>query len=460
MYKYRTPLIRQGKKIAKFNLSIISRKRKLGRCFSGFGYKMQEDCYTCCMTMLQEFEIDLLTMVYGGDAMGRLPDGRAVFVPFGLPGERVRARIIEEKKGYARGQLIEIMRPSPLRIAARCPHFTACGGCHYQHLAYNEQLKVKEAIVREQLTRIGELPDPPLRPIRPSPREWNYRNAVQFHLDAGGKVGYQKANSHEVIAIRECHLPEDALNQLWPRLEFEPESGLERLELRLGQFEDVLLELESEEPNPPEFSVDFPISAVYRSPAGELVLSGVDYTQIEVLGVPFQVSAGSFFQVNTAQAAAMAQHMLELVKIDQKSTVLDVYCGVGLFSSFLACQAGRVIGVEAAPSACEDFAANLNSFDNVDLYEGTAEEILPYLDVRPDVVIVDPPRAGIERAALDALIGMGAPALVYVSCDPATLARDTKRLVRAGYSLEQVTPFDLFPQTYHVECIALFRKPG
>ena len=423
-------------------------------------YKFQEDCYTCSMNSTDEFEVDLITMVYGGDAMGRLPDGRAVFIPFCLPGERVRARLVEEKKGYARGRLVEVMRPSPLRIPARCPHFTQCGGCHYQHMAYAEQLKFKEAIVREQLVRIGELPDPPLRPIRPSPQEWNYRNAVQFHLDPAGKVGYQKANSHAVISILECSLPEEPLNELWPHLEFEPDSGLERLEMRLGQSDDILMVLESNEPDPPEFAVDFPISAVFRSPAGELVLSGEDFTLIEILGVPFQVSAGSFFQVNTAQAAAMVQHVLELAPVDRKSTVLDVYSGVGLFSLFLAQRAGRLVAVESAISACEDFATNLNSFDQVELYEGMAEEILPFLNVHPDVIVVDPPRAGIERVALDALIGMGSSTLIYVSCDPATLARDAKRLVRAGYKLEQVTPYDLFPQTYHVECIALFRKAG
>jgi len=156
----------------------------------------------------------------------------------------------------------------------------------------------------------------------------------------------------------------------------------------------------------------------------------------------------------------MVQHVLELAPVDRKSTVLDVYSGVGLFSLFLAQRAGRLVAVESAISACEDFAANLNPYDQVELYEGTAEEILPFLDIHPDVIVVDPPRAGIERVALDALIGMGSSTLIYVSCDPATLARDAKRLVRAGYKLEQVTPYDLFPQTYHVECIALFRKAG
>jgi 23S rRNA (uracil1939-C5)-methyltransferase len=410
------------------------------------------------MNIPEIFEVNLTAMVYGGEAMGRLPDGRAVFVPFALPNERVRVRLIEDKRGFARAELLEVLTPAPERIAPRCSHFGACGGCHYQHLPYAEQLKVKEEIVREQLSRIGELQQPPVLKIRPSPLEWHYRNTLQFHLSPSARIGFQKAGSHAVVEISECHLPQGALNELWPRLEFELENGLERLNLRLGDYDDLLLELEGQDLNPPEFSVDFPISAVYRGPAGQMVLSGFDYILINVMGFPFQVSSGSFFQVNTAQAEAMVKHLLEQLAIDKQSTILDVYCGVGLFSAFLAERAGRVIGVEVSPSACEDFSANLDQFENVELYEGRAEDILPYLTLKPDTIVVDPPRAGMERAALDAILGMESHCIVYVSCDPATLGRDAKRLIKAGYQLQQVTPFDLFPQTFHIECIAIFRK--
>ncbi len=405
-----------------------------------------------------EMEVELTALVYGGEAMGRLPDGRAVFVPFALPGEKVRLQVVEEKRGFCRAELLQVLEPSPLRITPRCRHFAICGGCHYQHMPYPDQLKAKEAIVREQLTRIAGLPEPPVKPVCPSPQEWAYRNSLQFHLTAGGEIGYQKANSHEVVPITECHLPASPLDELWHHLDFEPGSGLDRIELRQGESDEAMLELEGSDPNPPEFAVDFPISAVYHSPSGRMVLSGVDYILIEVLGFPFQVSAGSFFQVNTPQAAAMVKHVLELLQVDRSSTVMDLYCGVGLFSAFLASLAGRVIGVESAPSACEDFAANLDSFENVELYQGLAEEILPYLEVRPDAIVADPPRAGIAPAALDAMVAMQPHTIVYVSCDPATLARDTRRLLKAGYSLLQVTPFDLFPQTYQIESIALFTR--
>lgn len=403
-------------------------------------------------------EVEITGMVYGGDGFGRLADGRAVFVPFVLPGERALVELVEEKRGHARGRLVKLLTASPLRIQPRCAHFGVCGGCHYQHIPYEEQLRVKEAIVRGQLMRIAGITEPPMRPIVASPSAWNYRNAVQFHLDVLGKPGYQEAGSHRVVAIRECHLPEDALNQAWPLLDIEPLPGLERIDLRAGAGDDLLLALEGDGEALPEFSVDFPISAVYLGPTGAMVLAGDDGLVLEVLEKPFRVSAGSFFQVNTAQAGAMVRHLLERLSLTAGTTLVDVYCGVGLFSAFIAPRVGRCIGVELSESACDDYAANLDECDNVELYVGAAEQVLPALDLKPDVVLVDPPRAGLERAALDAIVSMAPRTLAYVSCDPATLARDVKRLVAGGYRLVEVTPFDIFPQTYHVETVSLMSR--
>ncbi|GAP14058.1 23S rRNA m(5)U-1939 methyltransferase [Longilinea arvoryzae] len=405
-------------------------------------------------------EVEITGMVYGGDGFGRLADGRAAFVPFVLPGERAEIEFVEEKRGHVRGRLVKLVRPAAMRIQPRCPHFGVCGGCHYQHIPYAGQLTFKETIVREQLARIAGIQDPPVRPIIPSPLEWNYRNSVQFHLDPQGKLGYQAAGSHRVVAIRECHLPEETLNQAWPLLDLEPLPGLERIDLRLGAGDDLLLALEGNGEAMPEFSVDFPLSAVYLGPDRSMVLAGDDGLVIEVLDKPFRVTAGSFFQVNTQQAGAMVKHLLERLPLTQDTTLLDVYCGVGLFSAFMAPLVGRCVGVELSESACNDYAANLDDRDNVELYVGAAEIVLPALDVKPDVVLVDPPRAGLERAALDAIMALAPQILAYVSCDPATLARDIKRLTAGGYQLVEATPFDLFPQTYHIETIALMKWNG
>ncbi len=401
-------------------------------------------------------EIELLAFTYGGDCVGRLPDGRAVFVPFTLPGEIARVELVEQKRSFARARLIEVLQPSPERIQARCAHFQVCGGCHYQHMSYHHQLAAKQDILRDQFERIAGIRDVPLKPIMPSPQAWNYRNSLQFHLDARGRLGFLAAASHTVVPIQECHLPAAPLNDLWPRLEFDPLSDIQRVQLRLGSGEELLLALESSDPQPPEFSVDFPLSAVHLGPAGRLILAGDEYLVMEILGRAFKVRADSFFQVNIPMAEAMVQYLLNELPADPEMDFLDVYCGVGLFSAFLAPRYQRCLAVESAPSACDDFIDNLGDYDNVELYIGAAETVLPALQVKGGVAVVDPPRAGLDRAALDALVAIRPQVLAYVSCDPATLARDAKRLLAAGYRLQSVQPFDLFPQTYHIETISRF----
>ena len=405
------------------------------------------------------FEVELTTHTYGGETLGRLPDGRAVFVPFGWPGEAARVRLVEEKRGYARAELLEILRPSPGRIDPRCKHFGRCGGCHYQHMPYQAQLEAKAEILRDQLVRIGKLQDPLVLPTVPSPLPFNYRNTVQFSLTGQGELGYHEAVGDRVFPIEECHLPEEPLNQLWPQLDFEALPGMERVGLRLGVGEDILLALESSAIDPPDLSVEeLPVSVVHLSPAGSLVLAGSDHVVMHVLGRSFRVSARSFFQVNTPMAEALVDHLLAELDLTAADTVLDVYAGVGLFSAFLASRVGRLVAIEESQTACDDFEVNLAEFDHVELYEGSAQEVLPVLAADPQAIVVDPPRPGLHRAVIDAILELSAPVLVYVSCDPATLARDARRLVVGGYRLEKVTPFDLFPQTYHIESVSIWKS--
>jgi 23S rRNA (uracil1939-C5)-methyltransferase len=411
--------------------------------------------------MTQTFDILLERFTYGGDAMGRLEDGRAVFVPFGLPGERVRIRLTEDKRNFARGEVVEIIEPSPKRITPRCIHFGVCGGCHYQNLPYEEQLKAKMEILRDQLMRIGKIENPPVQAIVAGPSPWNYRNHVQFHLTGEGKLGYMTAVKPAPFAIRECHLPEGSINELWPQLEFEPETDLDRVSIRSGVDEDLMLVLESESPEPPELEIEAGISITHVFEENTVVIAGNDHVTIRVMDRDFRVSAASFFQVNTAMAEKMVQHLLANVPVLSNSTLLDIYCGAGLFSAFFAPKCERVIGIESSPSACEDLAFNLDEFENVELYEGLAEEILPSLVGQiadTPYVIVDPPRAGLDKQVIDELVRLSPKVIAYVSCDPSTLARDAARLINGGYKLKQVTPFDLFPQTFHIESISIFER--
>lgn len=402
------------------------------------------------------FIVELEKLVYGGDALGRLADGRVVFVPFALPGERARLRAVEERSRHVRAELVEVLTASPARIPPRCKHFGVCGGCHYQHLAYADQLAAKAEILRDQLARLGRFEDPPVRPAVPAPQEWNYRNHIQFHLTPEGRLGFVGTDGRGVVAISECHLPEPALGGLWPGLEFDPGLGLKRVSLRLGADGESMLVLES--PEPPELESESNLSVVHLLDGEAVVMAGDDSLTMEVNGRLFRVSAGAFFQVNTAMAGKMAAHLLERLPVTPETTLLDVYCGVGLFSAFFAARVGRLVGIEVSPAACEDFAANLDEFENVELYQAPAEEVLPGLEVRAEAVIVDPPRAGLEKRVLEALLAQGPGRIAYVSCDPSTLARDAGRLARGGYRLAEVTPFDLFPQTYHIESVSIFEK--
>ena len=403
----------------------------------------------------QTFEIQLDKLAYGGDAMGRLDDGRAVFVPFGLPGERVRARLTEEKKNFARGELLEVLEPASIRISAKCRHFGECGGCHYQNLPYESQLAAKTEILRDQLQRIGKIEDPPVRPMVGCPNSWNYRNHVQFHLTEDGSLGYVGANRNTIIPIMECHLPEPSIDALWPQLEFEVDAPFERVSIRSGVDDDLMLILESDELGAPELELEAGISVVHLTEEDALVMAGDDHLFMQILERRFHVSAGSFFQVNTAMAEKMVTHLLAKLTLPAK-TILDVYCGVGLFSAFLAPMCERLIGIESSPSACEDFAVNLDEFDHVELYEAAAEDVIPHLEAEQALVLLDPPRGGVGRRALDGIRELKPQVIAYISCDPSTLARDAARLIAGGYRLADVTPFDMFPQTYHIESISLF----
>jgi len=409
-----------------------------------------------------EFKVQLNKLTYGGESMGRLPDGRAVFVPFGLPEELVKVRLIQEKQNYARGEIIEIIDTSSERIEAKCKHYTVCGGCHYQHLPYAKQIEVKTEILRDQLLRIGKIENPPVKPMVSSLSEWNYRNHVQFHLEKEGKLGFINSNGNAVLPINECHLPELNIDNFWRGLNFEPDVNIERVSLRTGAENELMLILESGSSETPEIEIEADISVVHLYEEHPVVIAGRDHLFINVLGHDFRVSAGSFFQVNTQMAEKMVGHLLNgFNNINAKSVLFDIYCGVGLFSRFFASKCEKIIGIESSSSACDDFAFNLDEFDNVELYEGLVEQILPaFVDQTfgATQMIVDPPRAGIEKNALDAILKIKPQIIAYVSCDPSTLARDAFRLINGGYLLREVTPFDLFPQTYHIESISIFES--
>lgn len=408
--------------------------------------------------MSEVIELELTGMAYGGDAFGRDAQGRMVFVSFSIPGEQVRVEIVEEHTRWARARLLDVMQPSPDRVRPRCKHFADCGGCHYQHMTYEAQRLTKEDILKDQLKRIGGFEQPPVHPTVPSRSPWNTRNHLQFKLTPEGRLGFNTAASDRILPIDECHLPKPALADLWPRIELEGASGISRVAVRAGAEEDLMVILKGESKPAVEMQVDAPVSVVWISEGRRSTLAGDPILEMQVLDRSFVVSPGSFFQVNEALAGELVTRTLDALDVRPGTTIFDLYAGVGLFSVFLAEKGARVVAVEESASACADFELNLQDFEDIQLYEAPVEMALPQIPERPEAIIVDPPRAGLSRKALDGILDRGASQLVYVSCDAATFARDAKRLNAAGYRLMHATPIDLFPQTYHIEIFSHWRE--
>jgi 23S rRNA (uracil1939-C5)-methyltransferase len=398
-------------------------------------------------------------MAHGGSALGR-HEGRVIFVPYAIPGELVRVRLTEEHTRWARAELVEVVRPSPHRVEPPCPYFgpDRCGGCQFQHIDYDAQVRFKQEVVADQLARIGKLDVPVEEPIGAA-QPWDYRNNVQFHVTDEGYLGFLTADTNNIIPIEDCLIIDPLLDEVWTAFDMHwPE--IYRLSLRCGSATgDRMAIFELDEYQDFDIEVDFPVSCILMMPDGESVVLMGDTSLVEyVAGRDYRISAGSFFQVNTGGAEALVALVREVLELRRGDTLLDLYCGVGLFGLALAGEVGRVVGIESDPSAAADFVVNAGDLDNVELLEGKAQQVLHGVEGPVDLVVLDPPRAGAGERALGEVARLGPRRIAYVSCDPATLARDARHLVDAGYHLEVVQPLDMFPQTFHVESVNLFMR--
>jgi 23S rRNA (uracil1939-C5)-methyltransferase len=402
-------------------------------------------------------------MAHGGSALGR-HQGQVIFVPYSIPGETVRVELVESHTRWARARLVEILEASPHRVEPPCPYFGAdrCGGCHFQHMAYEAQAEFKGSVVTDQLARIGGLQEVNVQDIIGAAEPWGYRNHAQFSLTPEGQLGFLTADTHRVIPVKECLILDPLLDDLWTALDVEwPQ--LHRLSLRCGSATgDLLAAFELDHYEDFDIDVDFPVSCVLLLADGEaVVLMGNAYLAEYVAGRDYRISAGSFFQVNTAGAEALLALVDDYLAPSQDDVLVDLYCGVGLFGLALADRVRRVIGIESDPSAIADFRHNAQGLDQVKLLEGKAQAALPSIKEPVDLLLLDPPRSGAGDKVVSEIARLAPGRIAYVSCDPATLGRDARHLTERGYRLEMIQPIDLFPQTYHVESVALFTKrPG
>lgn len=409
--------------------------------------------------MTNSLTLQVTAVANGGAALGRDPQGRAIFVPYAIPGETVRVTLVDEKAHHAHAQLEEVLTPAAERIAPQCRHFGMCSGCHFQHMRYEVQLQAKEDIVRDQLQRIGGFKQINVRPTLPNPQPWGYSIELPLSPTPEGGFGLWSAAQQQVIPITQCPITHPDLVALLQAIDLEL-PDLRKMTLRLGDDGAMLAALEVEDVEPPELEVDFPFSVAIVLPdktAASLI--GDNYIVQSVKGRDFRVSPGCTFPPSPAAAAQVVDTVLDFAALTGVETLLELYSGVGLLTAFLADAAVEVVAIELNEDAAADTAVNLPNADNVTLYAGWVEDILPALDVRPDMVIVNPPGKGLTREALTAVTRQNAPRLIYVSSDPATLARDGKHLAKAGYQPIVVQPIDMRPQTYQIETVSLWQLP-
>jgi 23S rRNA (uracil1939-C5)-methyltransferase len=392
-------------------------------------------------TMNDTLELELTGLTYGGNAIGR-HEGRAIFVPFGVPGERVRVRITQEKKRFAFADIVDILSPAAERTAPHCAHFQQCGGCQWQHLDYATQLQWKQHIVRDQLARIGGLRDVVVQPTLPSLDPWQYRSHATFQLTPEQRLGFVAVDNRHLIPLAECQIVHPWIAAHIEQQPALPYPARERIRMQIGSEAEGLI---------------FPLKLMEDADEDTGSTPEQRAVTIHIKGKIFRCSAGSFFQVNLPQAERLVEQVLGYLKLRGDERVLDLYAGVGLFSAFLLDAAARVDAIESFGPAVTDAQHNLQAAqERISWHTGRVETLLPHLEGAFDAAVVDPPRAGMESRALDALIDKQPTQIVYVSCDPSTLARDAQRLTQFGYHLREVQPVDMFPQTYHIECVAHF----
>ncbi len=441
-------------------------------------------------------ELTITDLSSSGDGLGRWQE-RVVFVPDTVPGDEVRVRLGQAKPTFARGKVRQLVQPSADRVRPACIVADKCGGCQWQSVSYSAQLAAKQQQVVDALTRLGKFETPTVLPILGAEAPLGYRNKATYPLarspEGQVKAGYFRKGSHKLVNLNQCPVQDERLNPLLAQVKQDiQERGwsiynenrhlgrLRHLALRVGRRTgQLLLTLVSTAPNLKDIELQTQVwmerypdlvgvcvnlnpdktNAIFG--AETLVIDGVPYVEEIFADLRFRIHATTFFQVNTEQAERVLDVILQELQLTGQETIIDAYCGVGTLTLPLAKQAKRCIGLEVQPEAVAQGLTNagLNGIDNVEFRAGDVGDLLPAtaasLTAPLDIVVLDPPRKGCDRPVLDALIALKPPRIVYMSCDPATLARDLQILRdEGGYTLTKVQPADFFPQTPHVECVA------
>ena len=376
-----------------------------------------------------------------GEAMAHY-EGNDVFVLGGIPGEEALVEIVRVRRKYVAASVVEVLKPSPDRKTAPCRYYGECTGCQWQHVEYEAQLAIKKEKVEDALRRVGGLQNLTVLPTIPSPLQFAYRNHARFTVGRGGDLGFVNRETRRFVRIEDCMLMHEGINRLLQELQ-DRCGETTQLAIRAGRDTgDYLVQ-------PPLKNVDIKIP------------TGQKHYRESVKGQEFRVASPSFFQVNVDQASRLIDTVRNALALKGREVILDAYAGVGTFAILLAPHARKIYAIEESSAAVGDARDNAAGIANVEFLLGKTEDVLGDLPEPPDVVILDPPRAGCQAGALEGILALNPPRVVYVSCDPETLARDLKALCAGGYSVDHIQPLDMFPQTHHVECVAVLTgKPS
>ncbi len=444
------------------------------------------------------YTLEIHSLSHNGEGIGRY-QGFTVFVPQAVPGDTVEVEIISTKKTYARGLITRIIVSSPNRTPAVCRVSSDCGGCQLQHFNYQAQLNAKQQLVKDALARVGGLQNITVAPVLGMSDPWHYRNKASFPL--GGqtgrvKIGFYQPRTHKIIDIDYCHIQHPLINksltiikklidnsQIEPYQEINHCGVLRHLIIRIAPgTEEILVALVvNKDIGSPLRQLATAISQEIPEVKGvvlninekqtnvimgnqEITLIGRNYIIDNLLGKSFLISAKSFYQINAVQTPVLYRQAIEKANLQGNEILVDAYCGTGTIGLMLAEQAKQVIGIELIPAAVQDARRNaeLNNINNAEFHVGRAEQVIPELiskGLKPDLIVVDPPRKGCDPALLSAIIAAGIFRVVYISCNPATLARDMSILVDNGYQIAgDVQPVDMFGHSSHVECVVRIQR--
>lgn len=397
-------------------------------------------------------------------------DGKTVFVSGGVTGDDIVLRITLEKNRFAEAEIAEIITPSEYRIVPKCPYFQQCGGCNTAHMDYEYELRTKAENIEQTMRRIGGFKDFKLDSIE-SGADKRYRNKAVYKV-SGSNCGFYSAKSHDVINIDDCLLCNESDGNIIKAIKKYTKTendDINELFIRHGKTAMVSLYCSKKPKNTDKLlkyitSADENVSSVIvNTPQKAYVVFGDEFIKADLLGINFRISEKSFFQVNSLMTEVLYRKTLDYASITENDNVLDIYCGIGTISLCAAKLARSVIGVEIVPQAIENakYNAKENKIKNVEFYASSAEKIVPKLiekESKPDIVILDPPRKGSDKNTLSAILSSSPKRIVYVSCNPATLARDARILADGGYKISSACAVDMFPRTFHVETIVLLQR--